>query len=239
MSAFCTLAAVDYRTGFRIDEFLAAVARHLRMEGVELAGAIQENAGDKAACAAMTLVDLGSSGRFDISQDLGPEALGCRLDPRGLAEAENPIVAAINCGPDLIILNKFGKAEADGGGLRNAFVRAIEIGIPVLTAVRPPYAESWARFHGGLAVALPPDFAAVHAWCRDAARRRARHKRPLVATSEAEKRNRERNLRPVGTLEQPELLKFEKTPYFLKKFAMRFFATAPNETLLPLAVVTT
>jgi hypothetical protein len=183
MSAFCTLAAVDYQTGFRIDEFLAAVARHLRTKGVELAGAIQENAGDRAACAAMTLVDLGSSGRFGISQDLGPEALGCRLDPRGLAEAENPLVAAINGGPDLVILNKFGKAEAEGGGLRNAFVRAIEIGVPVLTAVRPPYTDSWARFHGGLAIALPPDFEIVHAWCRDAARRHATRKLALAETS--------------------------------------------------------
>ena len=181
MSAFSALAAVTYPAGFRIDELLAAIARRLRTEGVRLAGAIQENAGN-AACATMTLVDLGSSGRFSISQDLGPAALGCRLDPCGLAEAERPLVATISNGADLVVLNKFGKAEADGGGLRNAFVRAIEIEVPVLTAVRPPYTDSWARFHGGLAVALPPDFAAVHAWCRDAARRHGNRKPPLAET---------------------------------------------------------
>jgi hypothetical protein len=181
MSAFGTLAAVTYPAGFRIDEFLAAIARRLRTEGVRLAGAIQENAGD-AACATMTLVDLGSSGRFSISQDLGPAALGCRLDPCGLAEAESPLLATISNGSDLVILNKFGKAETDGGGLRNAFIRAIEIEVPVLTAVRPPYTDSWARFHGGLAVELPPDFTGVHAWCRDAARRHRNRRRPPVGT---------------------------------------------------------
>jgi hypothetical protein len=175
MSAFGILAAVTYPAGFRIDEFLAAVAHRLRTEGVRLAGAIQENAGN-AACATMTLVDLGSRGRFSISQDLGPAALGCRLDPRGLAEAESPLAATIGDGADLVILNKFGKAEADGGGLRNTFVRAIEIEVPVLTAVRPPYTDAWTRFHGGLAVALPPDVETVLAWCRDAARRHANRK---------------------------------------------------------------
>ena len=55
------------------------------------------------------------------------------------------------------MLNRFGKAEAEGGGLRSGFARAIDAGIPVLTAVRPPYREAWAQFHGGLAVDLPAD----------------------------------------------------------------------------------
>ena len=56
-----------------------------------------------------------------------------------------------------MMLNRFGKAEAEGGGLRSAFVRAMEAGIPVLTAVRPPYIEAWSKFHGRLAVDLPAD----------------------------------------------------------------------------------
>jgi hypothetical protein len=34
----------------------------------------------------MTLVDLGSQRRFRISQDLGTQAEGCRLDAQSLAE---------------------------------------------------------------------------------------------------------------------------------------------------------
>jgi nucleoside-triphosphatase THEP1 len=177
MNDFGTLAAIAYQTGFQIDEFLAALARRLQAEGVRLGGVVQENAGAKDACAAMTLVDLASNGRFHISQDLGTAARGCRLDPRGLAEAESPLATTMGADPDLIILNKFGKAEAEGSGLRNTFVRAIDSEIPVLTAVRPPYTEAWERFHGGLAIALPPEPEAVHAWCRGAARSRTPRKR--------------------------------------------------------------
>ena len=49
------------------------------------------------------------------------------------------------------------------------FARAIDAGIPVLTAVRPPYREAWTEFHGGLAVELPADVDAVLAWCNEAA----------------------------------------------------------------------
>ena len=48
--------------------------------------------------------------------------------------------------------------------------RAMEAGVPLLTAVRPPYIEAWSKFHGRLAVDLPSDFDAVLAWCRASAR---------------------------------------------------------------------
>jgi hypothetical protein len=184
MNTAKALAAVIYQTGFRIDAFLATIACSLRAEGFKLAGTIQENAsGAETSCSAMTLVDLASNVRFAISQDLGSAALGCRLDPRGLAEAESPLAATLDTGPDLVILNKFGKAEAEGGGLRNTFIRAIETGIPILTAARPPYTEAWNRFHGGLAVDLPPDFDTVRSWCRSAATSTEDRQRPLAETA--------------------------------------------------------
>lgn len=73
---------------------------------------------------------------------------------------------------ELHILNRFGKAEAEGGGLRSAFVRAIDAGIPVLTAVRPPYIDAWLEFHGGIAVDLPPERDRVLAWCGEVVRER-------------------------------------------------------------------
>ena len=52
---------------------------------------------------------------------------------------------------------------------RSTVSRALDVGLPVLTAVRPPYTAGWADFHGGLAVELAPDLDAVLAWCRAAA----------------------------------------------------------------------
>ena len=66
------------------------------------------------------------------------------------------------------MLNRFGKAEAEGHGLRSVFARAIDAGIPVLTAVRAPYGEAWAQFHGGLAVDLSTDIECTLDWCKDA-----------------------------------------------------------------------
>lgn len=176
-----TLAAILYETGFPIDRFVVAVATTLRAEGVRLAGVIQENTRDaETSCSAMSLVDLKTGGRFGISQDLGPNAQDCRLDPRGLAEVEVPLAAAIKDSVDLVILNKFGKTEAEGGGLRSTLARAIELGVPVLTAVRPPYTETWSGFHGGLAIDLIPDQDVVLAWCRRAVRERNDARRSIA-----------------------------------------------------------
>ncbi len=165
------LASVVYRPGFQIDDFLTWTAGQLRADGVRLGGALQENArGAAGVCSAMTLIDLASQRRFRISQDLGSQAEGCRLDAHGLAEIGALLDRAFDRDVELVVLNRFGKAEAEGGGLRSAFARAIEAGIPVLTAVRPPYGEAWAEFHGRLAVDLAPDVEAVLAWCRNAVR---------------------------------------------------------------------
>jgi len=171
-----SLAAISYDKGARIDDFLTEVAARLSAEGVRVRGLLQENFGDDPNCSVMILVDLGSSGRFGISQDLGAYAQGCRLDPGGLASAGGQTDAAL-ADADLLVLNKFGRAEAEqGAGLRSTIARALELGIPVLTAVRPPYSDAWAEFHGGLAVTLAPHLEAVLAWCRGAvAERRAAH----------------------------------------------------------------
>jgi len=162
------LAAVIYQTGFQIDDFLTRVADLLRADHVGVGGVLQENARGADFCSAMTVVDLASQSRFPISQALGSQAQGCRLDARGLADMAALIERTPTRDIELLILNKFGKAEAEGGGLRSAFERAIESGIPVVTAVRPPYTEAWSHFHGRLAVDLAPDLDAVLAWCRDA-----------------------------------------------------------------------
>ena len=167
------LAAIIYQAGFQIDDFLSQVAIRLRADHVRLGGVLQENTrGAEGPCSAMTLVDLASQSRFLISQDLGPQAKGCRLDARGLVDLAAFLDRTLDPNLELHILNRFGKAEAEGGGLRSAFVRAIDAGIPVLTAVRPPYIEAWSEFHGSLAVDLPAKLDQVLVWCGDVVRER-------------------------------------------------------------------
>ena len=160
------LAAVLYEASFHIDGLMLAVAQTLRAEGMCLRGVVQESAGN-SPCATMSLLDLSTGEHFAISQDLGAQARGCRLDPHGLADVAASIDASINGDFDLLILNKFGKAEAEGSGLRNVLAHAIGTEKPVLTAVRAPYLEAWSSFHGGLAADLAPCFETVLTWCRD------------------------------------------------------------------------
>lgn len=165
-----TLAAVHYEARYPIDEFMRSTAEALAGGGLRIAGVIQENGRnpreDGSCCATMTLIDLRTGERFKISQDLGTDARGCRLDPRGLADVEGRLDAAIATGVDLLVLNKFGRAESEGRGLREVLAHALGAGVPVLTAVRPPYDEAWQAFHGGLAASLTPQPAAVLAWLR-------------------------------------------------------------------------
>jgi Protein of unknown function (DUF2478) len=66
---------------------------------------------------------------------------------------------------DVLVMNRFGRAEALGRGLINCFLAAIEANIVILTAVRHPYGEPWAEFHGGLAQSLRPELNAIQQWC--------------------------------------------------------------------------
>jgi hypothetical protein len=157
------LAAIVYSQGFAINELMLCIAAGLQENGVRVGGVIQENAGP-GPCTSMTVVDLLSAERFAISQELGAGSHGCRLDPRGLAEVAARTDSGLGAGFDLLLLNKFGRAEAEGGGLRSVLARAIAAGTPVLTSVRPPYLEAWTAFHGGLAAELPPRIDTALAW---------------------------------------------------------------------------
>ncbi len=183
-SSRSSLAAVVYDKGAFIDDFMRRVADRLRLEGVRVGGVFQENQDGGEACATMRLVDLNSGERFVISQNLGPDARGCRLDPRGVLDAGARLDATLSDEIDILVINKFGRGDAEGIGLRGTFAAAIESGIPVLTAVRPPYVEAWTAFHGGLAEDLPPDLDAVLAWCRAATGRPQAERAPTLTASD-------------------------------------------------------
>lgn len=69
----------------------------------------------------------------------------------------------------LLIVNKFGKQEAEGGGFREVIGRAMIVGIPVLTTVSQGNLAAFLSFADGLARAVAPDADAAVAWCLAAA----------------------------------------------------------------------
>ena len=153
-----------------VDRLLAGVAAQLSAEGWHLAGVVQVNAERPGRRCDMDLAVLGG-GAVRISQCLGPLARGCRLDPSGLETAVGQVEAALDAGPpQLLIVNKFGKAEIGGRGFRPLIARALGEGVPVLTGVGPGNLDGFLAFADGMAEALPDSPAAVLDWCRGAIR---------------------------------------------------------------------
>ncbi|WP_332684468.1 DUF2478 domain-containing protein [Bosea sp. (in: a-proteobacteria)] len=159
------LAAIVYASGFPIDELMAEVAARLRQEAVRLGGVVQHNQDDcLRGCASMALEDLASGRRFAISEDRGAGATGCRLDAAGLAAAGGAVASALEGQVDLLIINKFGKQEALGQGLRAEIAAGFLSGLPLLTAVREDMLAAWGEFVGEAWQRLPPERDAVADW---------------------------------------------------------------------------
>ncbi|WP_244491202.1 DUF2478 domain-containing protein [Paramesorhizobium deserti] len=161
------IAAIRAEGGEPLDTVLAEVAAALRSSDLSIGGILQEeHYGFDGAHPITRLRDLSDGTLIQISQDRGRHARGCRLDPGALAEASRRLEDTIERGVDLLILNRFGKSEAEGTGLRSIIERAILAGTPVLIAVRGEYIPAWEDFHGGMATWLPPEMGAVLGWCR-------------------------------------------------------------------------
>ncbi|MCQ0091378.1 DUF2478 domain-containing protein [Roseovarius sp. M141] len=163
------LAAVRFDHG-DIDAFLTEISETLNVSGLRIRGALQSRgaAGDECHCADMDLTTLQSGRTFRISQPLGNGSRGCRLHPGALAECASFIGAELHAGADLLILNRFGRGESEGRGFRDLIGTAINLGVPVLTAVRPTYADAWTAFGADIACDLPMQRAAVLTWAAQA-----------------------------------------------------------------------
>ncbi len=166
------LAGILYGTGQgpQIDDMLVALVARLRARGVRLAGAIQHNTdnGDRCRCD-MTLEDLATGQRIDISEKRGPESRGCRLDSFALEASVGLVTQSLSEQRDLVIINRFGKREAEGHGFRQIVEQAMEANVPVLVAVAEGQQAAWENFTGSYAERLPVDPDMILSWCQSVA----------------------------------------------------------------------
>jgi hypothetical protein len=149
------------------DTILQAVARVLGALDYRLVGAVQHNPSrpDRCRCD-MVLEDLATGQAIAISEDRGPAARGCRLDPAALEQLVGAAAAGLDAGADLLIANRFGKREAEGRGFRPVIEQALTSGVPVLLAVSAANLDSWDAFAGALDERLEPSLVSVIRWCR-------------------------------------------------------------------------
>jgi len=145
------ILVLTYSDSAVADLTLCNVAMHLVAAGWRLAGLVQHNEPrpGRSRCD-MTLEELASGHLIPISEDRGPHARGCRLAVDQLLAAISLVESALEKRPDLVILNRFGKTEAEGGGFRGLIVDALEAGIPILIAVPYRNLDNWHAFAGEL-----------------------------------------------------------------------------------------
>jgi len=149
-----------------IQKILARFAERRMREGLGVAGAIEELAltEECGVCDTLVLRDTADNAIFPITQDLGPGSTACRLDSSGLAAACQAVLQAIDRGADLVVLSKFGKIEAEGGGLLDAFRAAAEAGIPCITGVAPSFSAPFLDYAGGFSQWIEASDAALERW---------------------------------------------------------------------------
>lgn len=151
------------------DLILCGLARRLAARGLRCCGTVQINTErpDTGPCD-MDVKVLPDGPVLRISQDLGRDSRGCRLDPQALETAVGLVSASLagraDVRADVLIVNKFGKHEAEGRGFREVIAEALARGIPVLVGLNGLNLPAFEGFAGGIAVPLPPEEEALSAW---------------------------------------------------------------------------
>ncbi len=146
------------------DLLLHQVAESIIKAGYRPAGTAQINTErpDAGPCDMDVLV-LPSGPTLRISQSLGREARGCRLDPEALETAVGLVQSNLP-DSDCLIVNKFGKHEADGRGFRPVIGEALALDLPILVGLNALNAEAFLEFSGGIAEKIEPRKYALESW---------------------------------------------------------------------------
>lgn len=147
-----------------IDDCIAEAVALMQGRGMQLAGTVRALPVNHHAHPCDTDVRILPDGPLHrISQPLGKGSRGCRLDT-GAIEGVAADVEARLAGCDILVVNKFGKQECSGRGLRPAIVRALELDVPVLVGVNGLNLPAFVDFVDGLAIRLDAEAECIVAW---------------------------------------------------------------------------
>ncbi len=149
------------------DQLLFTLAQRLASEGYRTCGTVQINTDCGAHPCDMDVKVLPDGPVLRISQNLGAGARGCRLDPATLETAVGLVETQLEAAPELLIVNKFGKHEADGRGFRSVIAEAIARDIPVLVGVNALNLDAFQDFVGLEATELEPSPKVLVRWLQD------------------------------------------------------------------------
>jgi hypothetical protein len=159
------IAALHGESTFHMQRLLSRFAERRLCDGLRVAGVIEiAEASSKGACRSLALREIGAGARFPIAQDLGRGSQACNLDANGVAAACAKVLGVIERGADLVVLSKFGKLEAGGGGLLDCFAAAAGAGIPCVAGVSRTLSASFAEWAGDYLEWIEPRDVALEEW---------------------------------------------------------------------------
>lgn len=159
------IGAIVYDNDEYPDEIFKWIVGECRARGLALSGVLQYPAfeGADPSCD-VVLQDLVSGRRTLLFDDRGSGASGCRLDVGALLEAAMEVERSLENNPALLVLNKFGKIEAEGGGMCGVMAKALERGIPVVIGVPARNLEAWRNFADEFSTELPGNLDRIARW---------------------------------------------------------------------------
>jgi nucleoside-triphosphatase THEP1 len=181
------IGLVVYDDGLFADALIVQCAAGLVASGYRLGGVVQSNTSrpGRRRCD-MYVKDLLGGDEIQISLDRGNEARGCHLDPDAFARIDAWVERAVLERVDLLIINKFGREEAHGRGLRPVIAEALIAEIPLVIGVSTRNLCDFLTFVGDSVTPLRPDIETITAWCRNAIERGAHHRfQPRLSSVQA------------------------------------------------------
>lgn len=159
------LVAIVYANEAYPQSTFERIVENCRRRGLRMAGVLQHPVcSDTAGHCDVVLEELTTGVRTDLFEDRGSGARGCRLDVAALAEVNGQVARSLDSDPEILILNKFGKVEAEGRGLLDLVAMATDRRIPVVIGVPIRNLDAWRNFAGGMSVEFTSDPSEVTDW---------------------------------------------------------------------------
>jgi hypothetical protein len=157
-----------YNNTLEVDDLLAASVDLIKAHGITVAGLLQRF-GERLPNGkrSMWVEDIATNRTIRLDRPRGPGAVACILDPDALTQCACLLQEAVSSGADLIVVSRFGNAEADGSGMRAEIAEAICSGAAVLIPVRYSMLPDLEGFLGGPASLLLPSPVAIADWAEN------------------------------------------------------------------------
>ena len=152
--SFRMLGALVYDEQAYPDDILKRVVDRCRAGGLRLAGVVQHRSCEAGHRCDMRLEDLATGRKTSIFAGRGHGARGCQLDEYAMLQVVAQMERELEENPKLLMLNKFGRGEAEGTGMRDLIAQSVNMGIPVLIGVPVRNLHAWREYAGELSTEL-------------------------------------------------------------------------------------